>query len=551
MHRLTLFFFVLLCTAGTLAAQDWSGRPVPATPPPGTRWQLDAAHSDDFNYNGKNATFTSKWKDTYFNGWTGPGLTHWTRGSSSISNGKLVIGASRRSGTNKVNCGVVTSKTKVKYPIYMEARIKASNLELSSNFWMLSPDDEREIDVLEVYGGARQVWFARNASTNFHVFLRGNNNQIISDFNDQTHHTLPGNAFWRSDYHTFGVYWKSPSEVFFYIDGKQTADGSWGQARMLDKDYTGAVMNKNRYTMDREVFMIIDTEDHAWRSNQGIVATDADLRDGSKNKMYVDWVRTYKPVATGGGGGGGGGGCRPPIGQTIWLKANNGAAGYVACEKNITNGPLRANRPRVRGWEQFTVESAGPNNQIALRAKANNRYVSAMRNQTAVPLLARQTYIGGWEKFTWECRGNGKVALKAVTNGRYVQARLNLGDKALGAIATTVQGWETFNWGTGTPGAERGDEPAAGLDALGSNTSAADGGQVSTYPNPVNDRLFLRNAEGYDRATLYNQLGQRVLQERLQGRNALGTELLEDGMYLLELTGEDGARTVRKVMVRH
>ena len=304
MHtRFILVLALLGCTF--LYAQDWSGIPVPANPGAGKVWQLQGNHSDDFNYTGKPAAFTNKWKDTYFNGWTGPGLTYWNPGNTWVADGNLIVEATRRSGTNKVNCGVITSKTKISYPVYTEARIRVSNLELSSNFWLLSDDDKREIDILEVYGGASQVWFARNMSTNFHVFFRNAQNQITSDYNDQNHVTLPGNAFWRSDFHRFGVYWKSPTEVDFYIDGKKTADGSWAQSVMVDKDYTGATLNKNVYNMDRAKFMIIDMEDHAWRSNQGIVADDASLRDNNRNKMYVDWVRTYKPVnapSTGGGG---------------------------------------------------------------------------------------------------------------------------------------------------------------------------------------------------------------------------------------------------------
>ena len=297
MQRISFFLLAFLCLAATAFAQDWASTPVPANAGAGKVWQLQTNFSDDFNYNGKTPAFRGKWNDTYWNPWTGPGLTHWTTGSTSITGGKLVIGASRRTGTNKVNCGVVTSKTKVIYPIYMEARIKVSNLELSSNFWMLSETDEREIDVLEVYGGASQDWFTRNMSTNFHVFLRNEQtNAIISDFNDQNHVIAPNGGRWRDAYHNFGVYWKSPSEVFFYIDGVQTADGSWAQSVMFDKDYTQTTMDKNVYKMDQPMFMIIDTEDHAWRSNQGIVASDADLANNNKNKMYVDWVRTYKPV---------------------------------------------------------------------------------------------------------------------------------------------------------------------------------------------------------------------------------------------------------------
>lgn len=42
--------------------------------------------------------------------------------------------------------------------------------------------------------------------------------------------------------------------------------------------------------------MILDTEDHTWRSRQGIVAQDGDLADPAKNRVLVDWVRTYRLV---------------------------------------------------------------------------------------------------------------------------------------------------------------------------------------------------------------------------------------------------------------
>ncbi|MEM9528821.1 MAG: family 16 glycosylhydrolase, partial [Bacteroidota bacterium] len=181
-------------------------------------------------------------------------------------------------------------------PLYTEARIKVSNLELSSNFWLLSTDSCREIDVLEVYGGATKEYFARNMSTNFHVFIRSAKKGISSDFNDQNHVSLPDSAFWREEFHTFGVHWKSPTEVDFYIDGKLIPEGSWTKAEMFDKDYTHTKMDKTKYLMDRPMHLILDTEDHHWRSAQGIVAKDEDLADPAKNKMYVDWIRTYKPV---------------------------------------------------------------------------------------------------------------------------------------------------------------------------------------------------------------------------------------------------------------
>ncbi|WP_053084487.1 RICIN domain-containing protein [Catenovulum maritimum] len=70
-----------------------------------------------------------------------------------------------------------------------------------------------------------------------------------------------------------------------------------------DKDYTGAILDKNQYNMDEEAYIIIDTKDHSWRSEAVNLATDADLADDSKNKMYVDWIRVYEPIDDNSSGG--------------------------------------------------------------------------------------------------------------------------------------------------------------------------------------------------------------------------------------------------------
>lgn len=290
------FLIIVSSLSFSLSGQDWKKFPVPAPPGPEQIWKLQKELSDDFNYRGKKKRFHKRWKDGYFNPWTGPGLTKWESNHSSVEGGNLVIHASRREGTERVNCGIVTGKTALMYPAYTEARMKVSNLELSSNFWFLSQDSRREIDVLEVYGGAEKGDFAQRMSTNFHVFIRTKDTGITSDFSASNHVELPGKANWRDDYHTFGVFWKSPTEVYFYIDGKLLPTGSWEQSEMFDKDYTKTFMDKSAFVMDKPMVMILDTEDHHWRSRQGIVAKDEDLADPSKNKMLVDWVRTYQLV---------------------------------------------------------------------------------------------------------------------------------------------------------------------------------------------------------------------------------------------------------------
>jgi len=327
---------------------------------------------------------------------------------------------------------LVTSKTKVKFPIYLEARIKVSNLELSSNFWLLSQNDEREIDILEVYGGAADTWFAKNMSTNFHVFLRDEQtNQIISDFNDQTHNIPSTGTYWRDQFHRFGAYWKSPTEVTFYIDGQQTPDGSWAQVVMIDKDYTGATLDKSQYNMDQEAFIIIDTEDHDWRSNQGIVASDAELADGSKNKMYVDWIRVYKPVDG------------VVTGNTNLQAKHSGRCIDVA-QGAMINGSQ---------YQQWTCDTTNTNQSFKFISAGNNEYlIQSTQSNLCVELKDNNSANGAnihqWvcnsandnQKWTLHDKGDQHFEIRSKVTGKCI----DVAGKATTNGANIVQ-WSCYN----------------------------------------------------------------------------------------------------------
>ncbi|ALM90400.1 MULTISPECIES: RICIN domain-containing protein [Alteromonas] len=421
-----------IITSTVAHCEDWDNIPLPTSPGGGKVWQLQTQYSDSFNYIGKPSDFTDKWNDSYFNNWTGPGLTYWSSNESWVANGNLIISASRRQGTNQVNAGVITSKTKVKFPIYLEARIKVSNLELSSNFWLLSQNDEREIDILEVYGGAADTWFAKNMSTNFHVFLRDEQtNQIISDFNDQTHNIPSTGTYWRDQFHRFGAYWKSPTEVTFYIDGQQTPDGSWAQVVMKDKDYTGATLDKSQYNMDQEAFIIIDTEDHDWRSNQGIVASDAELADGSKNKMYVDWIRVYKPVDG------------VVTGNTNLQAKHSGRCIDVA-QGAMINGSQ---------YQQWTCDTTNTNQSFKFISAGNNEYlIQSTQSNLCVELKDNNSANGAnihqWvcnsandnQKWTLHDKGDQHFEIRSKVTGKCI----DVAGKATTNGANIVQ-WSCYN----------------------------------------------------------------------------------------------------------
>ncbi len=284
-----LFALVILMCGQTSRASDWDGVPVPASPPKGAQWKLDSV-SDDFNYDAppvdKPAAFSDSWRDSFINSWTGPGLTEFNSGHSYVTNGHLGIHASRKPGTKQVYAGVISSKEAFTYPLYVEASVKISGLVLASNVWMLSKDSTQEIDIVEAYGSARpdQTWAAERVHLSHHVFIR-DPFQDYQPTDDGSWYFNGSN--WRDEFHRFGVFWRDPWHLEYYVDGKlvRTVSGS----KMIDpKDFTGGT------GLSKPMHLIINTEDQNWRSDENITPTDEELADTSRSIMWVDWVRVYR-----------------------------------------------------------------------------------------------------------------------------------------------------------------------------------------------------------------------------------------------------------------
>lgn len=246
---------LLLIALATLAymplfAQDWNGIPVPADAGVGYAWELQSNVSDDFNYtfnptNAKTDFGDGKWYNFYHNAWDGPGTTYWKYQNVSVKNGSLFINASRWDQNNQanpwngnaskmgkpdngVNAGCVTSHAKVQYPVYVESAISVANISLASCFWLLSPDDTQEIDIIENYGGVNG--FKHLTHISHHSFIRNPfHDYQPRDWNswwpDSRVNTNYGWGDWAWNdgdrrYLRLGVYWKTPNHFEYYIDGE-------------------------------------------------------------------------------------------------------------------------------------------------------------------------------------------------------------------------------------------------------------------------------------------------------------------------------------------
>ncbi|OHX64574.1 Ig-like domain-containing protein [Flammeovirga pacifica] len=247
MKYFNLLFLSFLCT--TVIAQDWSSIPVPADAGNGKTWELQENVSDDFNYtfdavNSRSNFGNGKWYNFYHNTWDGPGTTYWKYQNVAVKDGSLVINTSRWDQSNQsnpwngnspkmgkpnngVNSGCVTSNAKVQYPVYVESAISVANIDLASCFWLLSPDDTQEIDIIENYGGVDG--FKHLTHISHHSFIRSPfHDYQPRDWNswwpDSRVNTSYGWGDWAWNngdrrYLRLGVYWKTPFHFEYYIDG--------------------------------------------------------------------------------------------------------------------------------------------------------------------------------------------------------------------------------------------------------------------------------------------------------------------------------------------
>jgi hypothetical protein len=74
---------------------------------------------------------------------------------------------------------------------------------------------------------------------------------------------------------------------------------------------------------------------------------------------------------------------------------------------------------------------------------------------------------------------------------------------------------------------------------------------ISMYPNPANTEIFFTGLRGGDQplVTLYNQLGQQVISEKItNGR--INISSLTEGVYTTTIL-LDGVQSVQKVVIAH
>jgi len=241
-----------------------------ADPPKNAKWKLIPELSDEFN---GTSLDSAKWADFHSGGWKGRNPSQYLRSNVSVSGGNLLLAATVANADKKGDwlwSSCVSSKEKNCFYGYYEARIKASKIPMTSSFWFQGKYSE--IDVCENNGAPAIDNKDNNTAylmrTCCHYFPKG------WSTDKATSRLTAMKTKCCDEYHIYGVEWDTVS-IKFYLDNVQVFEV------------------KHDGTFNEKHWMYFDTEAYIW---DGLPTTIESVSDPSKNKMLVDWVRSYKKI---------------------------------------------------------------------------------------------------------------------------------------------------------------------------------------------------------------------------------------------------------------
>ncbi|WP_038530325.1 HYR domain-containing protein [Formosa agariphila] len=205
--------------------------------PVGKKWAKIENLSDEFNQT--DGIDRTKWytkPDIASAGWfwTGrpPGL--FIEESITVADGKLKIEANKLPATKIINGksydysgGIVRSINQCKVGYYYESKMKANKTFMSSTFWMMTEENacpkRLELDIQECVGELTPGADAWAVSGKFDQIFHSNAFHRTSCANTvetrKQGSVITDVKNW-SEYMVYGFWWKSETELWFYLNGK-------------------------------------------------------------------------------------------------------------------------------------------------------------------------------------------------------------------------------------------------------------------------------------------------------------------------------------------
>ncbi|GEM_PF-919552 len=253
--------------------------------PSGKKWVKISSLSDEFD----DGSFdNAKWENTNPR-WIGraPGLFKMNTVSEADDNLKLTVYQLDTpevvNGETFTHAGSnIWSRTAATVGTYVEARMKANKTFMSSTFWLININGEgtgcdrrtTELDIQECVG---QVVGTSNFAQSFDQSMHSNTHSRGATCAETTegsegNDTPTIKKVWE-DYHVYGAWWKSPTEIDFFLDG--------------EKVYT--INPVEDFSLPMYLRLVVET--YNWNpvpADGGMTGTEAE------RTTYYDWVRGWE-----------------------------------------------------------------------------------------------------------------------------------------------------------------------------------------------------------------------------------------------------------------
>jgi len=264
------------------------GNPTPS----GKVWEKIEDLSDEFN----ESTFDdSKWHrnpatDPF--GWYGRAPALFESDNVSVKDGNLHVRVEKFDSPKTVNNktwthggAILRSKQKAKHGYYYETKMKANSTVMSSTFWIAFPANcntgpirKLELDIQECVGRVTDKThsWAKEWSNIYHSNTWRHNRSCDTEVNESKN--APAKKVLseknNSRYFVYGCWWKSPTEMLFFLDGK----------------FVYKINPPTDFDLEGHITMAIETYD--WNPIDG----DALFKNGTDDELTTkyDWVRVWK-----------------------------------------------------------------------------------------------------------------------------------------------------------------------------------------------------------------------------------------------------------------
>lgn len=262
-----------------------TARAVPPKAPKGYQWVANPDYTDEFNGNQLDG---NKWYDHHPR-WRGRPPAKFMRENVSVGGGHLRLTngmLDEPQGPFTIGGAAVVSRKVGALYGYYECRLKASDISMSSTFWMSNSGHHypgigrvsQELDILETVGGAKNnPDYARRMNSNTHVWHNGSSNGRSAGNKAE----LPGEA--HEDFNVYGCWWENANTVHFYLND-----------RLVGTVQINTSLIPHPFEHPMHINMVTETYD--WETPP----TPDEVNDKSRNTTLIDWVRAYTLEPTNG-----------------------------------------------------------------------------------------------------------------------------------------------------------------------------------------------------------------------------------------------------------